>query len=264
MMIHFGGIDLLQDVYYYFDYGNEIIPRVYENIYEPIDYIREQDFEDGNGTQRIGLMEIHDGKSFALFNIFFPNEYYREYSWDQNKYILQYNFIDKEHIKLTYLLKSETLRFSSTIEDDGVLRKRSNQYSDYFININDKRRVRVKREGMLYEYENYLKYEIIDLESYISTKSTIEDYHYQFITSAKVSENVTKETFNLLHTHWMNKGDVNQIFNTQGIFVKQYSCNGKDYEIYGYLGGEAAVFAIFNEDLLIACEYLNLNHYNEH
>ena len=95
-----------------------------------------------------------------------------------------------------------------------------------------------------------------------STKSTIEDYRYQFITSARVSGNVTKETFDLLHTHWMNNDDVNQIFQTKGQLINEYSYDGKDYEIYGYLGEETAVFAIFNGELLIACEYLIPSYYN--
>jgi len=59
----------------------------------------------------------------------------------------------------------------------------------------------------------------------------------------------------------MNVESINNFFQIEGVLVKEYTYAENTFEIYGYLGENAVIFAVFSDNRLIAAEFLDPRFY---
>jgi len=245
---------------FFFDHGNEIIPKIHYNIHG-LQYVDKSPFSDSETISWIGLMTMEDNFSFALVDVLRPIEYYREFQWSQNKFIVEFEFVDSEYIKITYIDKNQVSNYEEMIIAFRGYLIIADIVEGGFVNYRINWSPGNDWPATPDDFRSYLTHTVISLDSYINAVSPMVDYRYEFINNGSVSEYVTKSNFHELRLFHMNKEAVNHIFQIEGVLVERYTDAGNTFEIYGYLGENVAIFVIFYGDLLVAAEFLDPRFY---
>ena len=247
-------------VNYFIDYATETVPRSYYNIHG-LQYIDGFPISDNEITTWIGLMKKEGNSSFALMNILQPTEYFREFIWNESKFIIEFSFVDFGYIKITYIDKNQISNYEEMIlafrgykvvsdtDERGVVDHQVNSPHIYDWSATP--------DDFLY----YLNHTLVCLNSYFNGEFPVIDYRYEFISTGFISEYVTKNNFLELMFFNMTIGSVNRFFQIEGVLVNEYTYAGNTFEIYGYLGESAVVFAIFSDNKLIAAEFFDPQFY---
>ena len=239
-----------REIFFIFDHENEIVPRIFST--DTRRYVRKFYRSHMYGSKIwIELIQKDGNMSFALSNVFSPNDFYREFDWEPHKLIAEFDFINEYQIQITYLDMLQVTHYQEIIDLWG-----------FEINEFGLRWPISSMESVRDEDLQYLSYKIISLDSYISDISPLMDYRYNFMSSATVYEYVTQSNFSRLQLFDMTQEDVRQVFQTPGTFVEEYTYLENTFRIYGFMGQGAAIFTVFFGDYLVAAEFINPYFYN--